>query len=278
MPVKDVIRKIYLNFHKKAGFNLNMTHVKLVRPSHPTNCLTLDLTQIRDLDLTDISQIKFSFKNIPKYQVEVKMEDRLYSVSRAYKYNKFRNLGSRMDLPKSSKNMIRYYVVKFNQKKLTENDPGKKCKNYITTSFNDCDDQFIKDVLKRKAPAGFMPVWATDNLASVTTSMVADICDPCPTYSDLISGIAESSCPPPCTSTEITSIFLDEKCESVNYSRIDITISDSVSFTVTDFPSFNPALFLSVFGGSMGMWLGLGVAQTIEMVLNLAWRMKRGRQ
>ena len=72
--------------------------------------------------------------------------------------------------------------------------------------------------------------------------------------------------------------MLDEKYESVNESGIDITISDRVSVTITDFPTFNPALFLSAFGGSMGMWLGLGVAQTIEMVLNLAWRMKRGRQ
>ena len=89
-----------------------------------------------------------------------------------------------------------------------------------------------------------------------------------------MSGTAESGCLLPCISTEMTSVFLDEKYDSINHSRIDIAFSDTVLVTVTDFPTFNPAVFLSAFGGSIGMWLGLGVVQTMEMLLNFTWRKK----
>ena len=93
-------------------------------------------------------------------------------------------------------------------------------------------------------------------------------------YKEIVSGTAESGCLLPCTSTDMTSVFLDEKYDSINHSRIDIAFSDTVAVTVTDFPEFNPAVFLSAFGGSMGMWLGLGVVQTMEMLVNLTWRKK----
>ena len=174
--------------------------------------------------------------------------------------------------------MFRYYAVEFSQNKLTETDPGKKCKNYINTSYNECDDQFIKNELIRKCPTGFMPVWATNNLSDVTTYITGDEDSFDGSYADIVSGITKSGCLVPCTSTKITSVFLDEKYDSRGQSRIDITFSDRVSVTVTDFPKFNTAVFLSAFGGSMGMWLGVGVVQTIEILINLVWRIKVNRK
>ena len=102
-PVKEVFKKIWLKFHGRNGLSLNITDFKLIRPNHPTNCLTLDLIKIPELNLEYLSQIQFSFLKMPKYQVEVKMEDRLYSLSRQYKYNKFGNSGPKMDLMNLSK-------------------------------------------------------------------------------------------------------------------------------------------------------------------------------
>ena len=172
-----------------------------------------------------------------------------------------------------SKNMFRYFAVKFTQNKMTDKDPRKRCKNYIKTSYNDCDEEFIKTELEMNYPPGFLPIWATANLSLVTTAISTNIDSFASTCADIVSGTMESNCSPPCTSTEIASVFLDEKYVS-DFSRVDITISEQISITVTDFPKFNLAVFLSAFGGSMGMWLGLGVVQTIEMLINTLWRIK----
>ena len=270
MPVKDMIDNLRLKFHKKSGIYLNISYLELIRPNHPSNCLTLDLS---NLSLKDLIQIQFNFKQNSKYQLEVQLEDRLYSLSRSFKYNKFGNSGPKMELMNLSRSMFRYYSVQLSQNVFTEEDPGKKCKHYIETSYNDCDEQFIKKMLRENYPPGFMPVWATSNLSSVTTFITGNKNNFSKNYKNIILGTLESDCPPPCTYTNIISVFQDEKKENFTTSRIDITFSNKVSVVLSDFPKFNIAMFLSSCGGSMGMWLGVGVVQTVEMVVSAVWRL-----
>ena len=274
MPVKNIIKGVTLKFHKKSRKYLNPSYIKLIHPNHPSNCLTLDLVKIPNLSLKDLIQIQFNFKHASKYQLEVQLEDRLYSLSRSFKYNKFGNSGPKMELKNLSRSIYRYYSVQLSQKVFTEEDPGKKCKHYVETSYNDCDQQFIKKMLRENYPPGFMPVWATSNLSSVTTFITGDKSNFSEKYKNIILGTLESDCLPPCTSTNIISVFLDEKKENFTRSRIDITFSNKVSVVLTDFPKFNIAMFLSSCGGSMGMWLGVGVVQTVEMVVSTVWRLK----
>ena len=94
-------------------------------------------------------------------------------------------------------------------------------------------------------------------------------------YTDIVAGTEEKNdCSLPCQSTEITSVFLDEKYQTTNtnYSRIDIAFSGTLTITTSDFPKFNPAAFLSEIGGAMGLWLGLGVVQTIEILVRAVWK------
>ena len=123
-------------------------------------------------------------------------------------------------------------------------------------------------------PPGFLPIWANNNLSKVTTSIVGNKNTFDDAYAEIVSGTAESECPLPCLSTDITSVFLDEKLVSIKKSRIDITFSNNVAITITYFPKFNIASFMSELGGSMGMWLGLGVVQTMEKMVSLVCRIK----
>ena len=274
--VKDILRRIWLKFHERKGLNLPIENIELIRSNHPTNCLTLDLVQIPNLILKDLSQIQFSFRKKPKYKIEIQLEDRLQSLTRSFKYNKFRNSGPKMDLQNLSKNTFRYYAVKFNQNIFVEDDPGKKCRNYTKTktSYNACDEDFIRKVLANNYPHGFLPIWATNDTSKVTSHIIAEKDNFDEFYKEIVSGTAESGCLLPCTSTDMTSVFLDEKYDSINHSRIDIAFFDTVAVTVTDLPEFSPAVFLSAFVVSMGMWLGLGVGQTLEMLVNLKWGKK----
>ena len=138
---------------RKKGDNLNMKYCQLIRPNHPANYMTLDLVQIPDLDLNELSQIQFTFEKEPN-QVEIKMEDCLHSVPRSFKYNKFKNSRPKMELQNLAKNMFRYCTVRLNQKIFVENDPGKSCKNYISTKYSDCDDKFNHQILKQNYHLG----------------------------------------------------------------------------------------------------------------------------
>ena len=277
LPVKDVNDFIKLKFQNES-MNLTLSHLELIRPNHPTNCLTLDLLKTYTHSLRGLYQIQFHFKSSSKYQIEVQIEDRLNSLSRAFKYNKFGRSGPRMELDNLNKSSYRYYSVQFNQKKFTERDPGKKCKNYHKTSFDDCDQEFFGKLLKEKYPPGFLPLWATNNLSTVTTLIRGNGSKFSKNYEGFILGDLKSDCLAPCTSTEITSVFLDEKNDNYSRSKIDITFSEHVSTVLTDFPKFNAAVFLSSCGGSMGMWLGVSVLQTAEVLWKILWKVKMDKK
>ena len=54
-----------------------------------------------------------------------------------------------------------------------------------------------------------------------------------------------------------------------NYSVIDITFASKVQVTTTNFLEFHLSTFLSEFGGSLGLWLGLGVAQILQLIMEM---------
>ena len=273
MPVKNIIKHITLKFHNGSIKVFGKSRIKLMNPNHPTNCLTLDLVKIPNQSLKGLSRIGFCFNMSTKYQIEVRLEDRQFSLSRAFRYNKFGNLGPKMILTNSTRSSFKYYSVQFKQESFTENTPGKKCKMYGKTSYNDCDQQFIKKWLTGNYPQNFTPIWATSNSSAVSTHFINNNYFH-ETYKRLILGTMRSDCPPPCTTTDITSVLIDEKNDNFSESRIDITFSDQVSTIVNNFPQFSTAYFLSACGGSMGMWLGMGVVQIVEILTRMIWRVK----
>ena len=60
-----------------------------------------------------------------------------------------------------------YYAAEFEQSIYDEEDPNNNCKNYINTSYDECDKKFIKDFFLNNFE-GFMPIWATTNISEVT--------------------------------------------------------------------------------------------------------------
>ena len=84
-------------------------------------------------------------------------------------------------------------------------------------------------------------------------------------YSSYVDGSLLSSCLLPCTTFHTNTRFVTER--SNPGSKIVLTFVNKIQVTTTDFLPFHLSSLLSDMGGSMGLWLGLGVLQAGQLVL-----------
>ena len=54
-------------------------------------------------------------------------------------------------------------------------------------------------------------------------------------------------------------------------SGLDITLDQMVTVTESRYPEMSFTILLSEIGGSLGIWLGMGIIQICVMVVNLAF-------
>ena len=93
----------------------------------------------------------------------------------------------------------------------------------------------------------------------------------------MFDGTHVSDCPLPCTTTSSQSRFIAKTfidgTRGHQHKHIDITFSQTVEVTTTSLVQPTLSSLLSSVGGSMGLWLGLGVVQAIEVIINcvLPW-------
>ena len=76
-------------------------------------------------------------------------------------------------------------------------------------------------------------------------------------------------CPMPCTETLVKTVFMNEfykTSSKLNVSRIDISFYNKVDTSIRDFPDFPFLSFLASLGGTLGLWLGLGILQLFDCI------------
>ena len=106
--VKTVLETVALKFTNGTSVrlhNLRRKHnlTKLTRTNYPNNCHHIDLQS----NLIGLNEIRFILHNTnQKHDIEIRMEDKLQSLSRDYKYNKFAT--SRFKVDKLKNNHFRY--------------------------------------------------------------------------------------------------------------------------------------------------------------------------
>ena len=105
------MKAVRFKFEKKPSLTITSNFSKLVRINHPNNCADVDLIEIAErtsgLSLVEFNQIHFDLADIAGVTVEVKLEDRGSSLSRAFKYNKFRSSGPAIKFDSLSQSAIR---------------------------------------------------------------------------------------------------------------------------------------------------------------------------
>ena len=207
--MNNVLARVRLTLTNNQKVNIYNVTLKLVPPNHPNNCKKLNLYEITKENINGLKQISVNFHKNGQYEVELRIEDRQESVTWAFKYSQFGNFFKNLGL-KIHKNLYKYYAVKFHQFK----------------SHEDCDADFTKRLLETEYPSGFLPVWATDDLAKVTQKWIIDddFTNKVIPYTDLVIGTAVNDCPLPCTTTQITAVFLNEKIDKKTSFILKLTL------------------------------------------------------
>ena len=181
--------------------------------------------------------------------------------------------GPTISLANMSSGERKDFIVSVSQQLFVEEDESKACRNYPNnqfTTFSDCDELFVRTSLSSLAPPDFLPIWATENTTEVTKLVAGQMSGlALLTVDKLREGSRQSSCPASCTSTTISARHILTGDTFSDHSAVIFTFSDVVMVTHTGFPAFSLAQELATLGGSMGLWLGLGVLQVLEILVRL---------
>ena len=283
MMTRHLIKQI--GFYTYTNENVEMTPAELqsllfLQPSYPDiNCLVFDFSKNKTLNEKRLIQVRFYFKqtNGTDTTALVRIVDRNTFLDRA-SYS-FSGVSIKTNLRESKK--LRY-VVTLKQNIYVEEDKSKGCKNYPFNdfaSYGSCDHDFMLRSLQDVGPSQFIPFWATENWSLVTNLTVLNKDDVYnvsvlwnKNYECIFDGTAVSDCPVPCTTTSA-----EAKEEDVSISEdgsdIDITFFETILVTTTSFPVFSFSDALAKLGGAMGLWLGLGIMQVLEISLTIRQRL-----
>ena len=257
----------------EGRFDLDVTgFVNSKRLSYPHNCQTLDLTgALNPEQFQHFDMIIFAFKSEKGSSVEITIEDRLSALERDNPDAKRGFLGSVIEHNLERKAFTKYFL-EFSQSVFAEEDPSIGCKNYPWEdfrSFDDCDKDEMQEWVTNKY--NFLPFFMAKEELNATVGPV-QVDFNCDASSEKIeayahyNGYIKSACPRPCTQTQIKlNKLITEKWNGDP--TVEIMMSDKVMVTNNFYPNFSPVEALASLGGSLGLWLGLGVLQLLQLVL-----------
>ena len=213
----------------------------------------------------NIRTIWFTFKENLTYEFEIQLDDKGHSCLRPLLKNAIIQKGNKIQIKKG--HSLRFFID-FHQEIFLENDVSNNCENYPNNkyeSFQECDTAFIRKQLDANGMKNITPIWATEHLEEVTQHVAAEIGEDKESMEfEIFSGFKSSNCPFPCKST-ITNTKLITNSNYKNKTVVALTFSEQITIRKTDMVNFNLLTSLSFLGANMGLWLGLGFVQFMEI-------------
>ena len=213
--------------------------------------------------------IHFVFKFDEDSSMEIAIEDRLSALERDNPEAK-RGFSGPMIEQKLNQKEYTKYIAEFSQNVFVEEDPSVQCKNYPSVefdTFDDCDKEEMQSWVIDKY--NFLPFFMAKEESNATAGLVeVDFnCQEIAAAQAYVhyNGYIKSTCPRPCTQTQtkLNKLVTDKWSQTM----IEVMFSDKVMVTYNYYPEFSLVEAMASLGGSLGLWLGLGVLQLLQLTL-----------
>jgi hypothetical protein len=225
------------------------------------------------------SMVPFTTINVrpsPKVkEIEILLEDKNLKTRRQIMMNRMSNEGPLLS-NSNTKGVLNLYTVELHEEVFVKEDLTKNCIDYPTDqfeSYDDCDWQYCRSRLTQEIGPDFMPLWAADNISSVTAEPVLLTEKGLNTHINLVNGLQLSDCKLPCKIMKTQSKY--QGSVTTAYEGVSVSFKEDIQVTTTTFVPFDPVKFLCDIGGMLGLWLGLGAVQLaagIMTTLKLAFK------
>ena len=262
---------LYLKTDPPSAYNVTSL-VKSKRLNYPHNCLYLDLAEDikgKGLEAIGISFAFHSFTSVGEEEAsaEIVVEERQRMLYRDDMENKknFRGPIIENKIGKDETKRMNKFMLSLEQDIYVEEDKAIGCKKYDITSFNDCDEDAMQNWVVNKHD--FLPFFMAKEQTNSTAGPI-EVDFNCSLWKEeyaMFLGYRRSSCPIPCTKTIIDVKHLATE-EAYDHTII-FMFSESLMVTTHSFPDMSLVEDLASVGGSMGLWLGLGVLQLLQLVV-----------
>ena len=259
----------------EIGFTSDFKEIKQ-ELRYPNTRFKIDFSSL--FKKREFVDIFFDFKDYYRYkiEIEIEVEDKEQTSLRPLLDNTMKQKGDKI---KPVFGHYSEYFLEFEKQIFVDEDKKRNCINYRnknTKSYKECDNIFIRKYLDGMGLKNVIPVWATDSIDEVTEYMAVEMDEQSEVKElQVFSGVNMGDCKDPCTSTSIDTRLLSMSESSGNTTIILISISEYITIEETVMVNFNFLTTLSFLGANMGLWLGLGVVQFMEVFVNcLSQRIK----
>ena len=222
--------------------------------------------------------ITLRFKKGRAKSVNIIIEDKNLSSDRPVSENIIKFSPNSIWIDMEEKGKLQTYAISFSKTIFDKKDLSKHCTNYpneLFDSYQKCENSFIQDAYN-DIHGDLNPIWAADSSRKVSESTLISSITEKALFGiiNLITGSIPSKCPLPCTTVSATSRFISTATKgtssskeslSSNFTSLDLIPAESVLVTKTEFVKYPLFSLLAGYGGSMGLWLGLGVVQLCKI-------------
>ena len=147
------------------GIYIPLEHLNASRVSFPNTCGSLALSTVPELAGKRIQQLYIYVGDNGYQAIEIHLNGDTLETGRNIREHSFQSTGDAIKL--SDRRVSRSYMVEISQRVFVEEDPTNTCQDYPNEkhfSYQECDDQFVKNLLP-----GLTPIWLTEDLAEVST-------------------------------------------------------------------------------------------------------------
>ena len=164
--IENIFTSVFVWTRDGEGIDIPLEQLKASRVSYPNTCWSLALSRMPERK--PIQQFFLSIVDLGNHGIEIQLNGNTLHVERNIREHIFQSTGDAIKL--NEKNVSVAYMVDISQRVFVEEDPTNTCRDYPNQdylSYQECDDQFVKNLLP-----GLTPVWLTEDFAEVSKQVL----------------------------------------------------------------------------------------------------------